>query len=499
MSDNPDVDTVSIARNRRAARPSPRFLQARCGRRRRDARGVLPRWRRRRNGRGTAPPSAEVEVDPLTRFDHLVVVMFENRSFDNLLGYLYAQGPTPADWPKSCRCRRWFRADSRSTACSARRTSTTTGSTAILAHPHDFDPAHVPQKRSDWTHPNPIPAKVYDHTQAQLARTARCPASSPTTRKKHRRDHGRGRRDHGFVRACAVCRCSPDSRSSSRCSTTGTAAVPSETYCNRSFFHASTSSGYVENAPEDAVGRTTRRRRSSTGWRRQPTSNWKVVLREADDGDRSCRLPVRPHRPRPSGGQPQVSRQRSSTTRSSTATSRQGTLPRVRVRRAGVRRPARISIRRGRAQRRGGAARQSTRRSAPAASGPPRLHAGHDAARRLRRARRHVRPRGAGTGVPAPSNPSSAGRTRLRLHDRSACGCPRSRFPRTRRPARSSTRRCITPRSIRTLRRKYGLPAAHRARPRSQRRRPVRRAGATVPRAAASWPAFPNPVSSPAG
>ena len=31
----------------------------------------------------------------LSRFDHLVVVMFENRSFDNLLGYLYEQGAVP--------------------------------------------------------------------------------------------------------------------------------------------------------------------------------------------------------------------------------------------------------------------------------------------------------------------------------------------------------------------------------------------------------------------
>jgi phospholipase C len=31
-------------------------------------------------------------VDPKNRMDHVVVVMFENRSFDNLLGYLYEPG-----------------------------------------------------------------------------------------------------------------------------------------------------------------------------------------------------------------------------------------------------------------------------------------------------------------------------------------------------------------------------------------------------------------------
>jgi phospholipase C len=33
---------------------------------------------------------------PSTKFDHLVVLMFENRSFDNLLGYLYRPGEVPA-------------------------------------------------------------------------------------------------------------------------------------------------------------------------------------------------------------------------------------------------------------------------------------------------------------------------------------------------------------------------------------------------------------------
>ena len=33
--------------------------------------------------------------DPLATFDHIVVLMLENRSFDNLLGYLYEPGAVP--------------------------------------------------------------------------------------------------------------------------------------------------------------------------------------------------------------------------------------------------------------------------------------------------------------------------------------------------------------------------------------------------------------------
>ena len=44
------------------------------------------------DGSGDAPLLGGAEVDPLKRFDKVVVVMFENRSFDNLLGYLYPAG-----------------------------------------------------------------------------------------------------------------------------------------------------------------------------------------------------------------------------------------------------------------------------------------------------------------------------------------------------------------------------------------------------------------------
>ena len=47
------------------------------------------------NDNGTATTRRIGNTDALAKFDHLVVVMFENRSFDSLLGYTYKQGEPP--------------------------------------------------------------------------------------------------------------------------------------------------------------------------------------------------------------------------------------------------------------------------------------------------------------------------------------------------------------------------------------------------------------------
>jgi phospholipase C len=44
---------------------------------------------------GNPAPMPDDVGTPLERFDHLVVLMFENRSFDNLLGYLHEPGAVP--------------------------------------------------------------------------------------------------------------------------------------------------------------------------------------------------------------------------------------------------------------------------------------------------------------------------------------------------------------------------------------------------------------------
>jgi phospholipase C len=47
------------------------------------------------------PPRAQVAADPtlqnLSRIDHIVVLMLENRSFDHMLGYLKLEAGLPVD------------------------------------------------------------------------------------------------------------------------------------------------------------------------------------------------------------------------------------------------------------------------------------------------------------------------------------------------------------------------------------------------------------------
>ena len=54
-------------------------------------------------------------------------------------------------------------------------------------------------------------------------------------------------------------RCSRRSRRSSPCTTPGTRGVPSQTFCNRSFFHASTSHGFVTNKHGGGYAQVARR------------------------------------------------------------------------------------------------------------------------------------------------------------------------------------------------------------------------------------------------
>jgi hypothetical protein len=79
----------------------------------------------------------------------------------------------------------------------------------VLAHPHDFDPAS--STLFDWSHPNPNSGEGFENTPKQLKVLPGLAQQFAVF-------------DHWFC------------------------AVPSQTCCNRSFFHASTSSGYVTNS-----------------------------------------------------------------------------------------------------------------------------------------------------------------------------------------------------------------------------------------------------------
>ena len=201
-------------------------------------------------GGETEPPPllGGVEVDPLTRFSHLVVVMFENRSFDNLLGYLYSQGPVPADWPAAVPQPPALPAGQAFDGLYGKSHYNEDGTRKVHAHPHDF--AYSSTKSSDWSHPNPDPGEGLEHTAKEMAGGAMAGFVEDYTSKNPGLPTatvdaimGSYAPSHLPVLAALAQRFLVFDH--------WHCAVPSETYCNRSFFHASTSNGNVENAPVD--------------------------------------------------------------------------------------------------------------------------------------------------------------------------------------------------------------------------------------------------------
>ncbi|MFO1313784.1 MAG: alkaline phosphatase family protein [Burkholderiales bacterium] len=193
-----------------------------------------------------APLVGEPPPDPLARFSHLVVVMFENRSFDNLLGYLYSQGAVPSDWPPMVPLPPALPAGQSLEGLYGKSLhNKDVEGKSYHAHPHAFAPSSTTV--ADWSHPDPDPGEGLAHTATQMA----------------------GGAMSGFVEDYAAKNPKADlehimgSYAPAHLPVLGTlaqqflvfdhwhCAVPSETYCNRSFFHASTSNGYVENAPVD--------------------------------------------------------------------------------------------------------------------------------------------------------------------------------------------------------------------------------------------------------
>lgn len=178
-------------------------------------------------------------------FDHLVVLMFENRSFDNMLGRLYTADEKTRD----------------------EFDGLLQGDYANVAPNGERIPAHVYTGPTDsiMQQPQPDPGETYPHVNTQLFGTVAPPVNAPPQGQQP--DNG------GFVHDYII-----NFRNSTRrepapdeyrkamggfspdmmpvLSTLARefavydhwfAAVPSQTYCNRSFFHASTSHGFVVN------------------------------------------------------------------------------------------------------------------------------------------------------------------------------------------------------------------------------------------------------------
>ena len=199
----------------------------------------------------------------LETFEHVVVLMMENRSFDNMLGYLYGPGRLPR----------------------GQRFEGVEGKSLSNPIPRDADQAHrrvVPVAKGYVMHdPKPDPGEEYPHVNTQLFGTVR-PASNrfkdavsmaapfnapdpmPTRPPMNGfvadyidNFHRLANRAPTYDEYAIIMRSfPPDAVPVISALAHGFAvcdhwhcAVPSQTFCNRAFFHAATSSGWVVNEP----------------------------------------------------------------------------------------------------------------------------------------------------------------------------------------------------------------------------------------------------------
>src|SRR5262245_61366733 len=107
-------------------------------------------------GGRASPARAQAEpVQPLDTFQHVVVLMLENRSFDNLLGYLYAPGELSA---------RRFAGIAEGEHCNPIPPGAPAppGVTSVCVSPNTGD------QPGDYNLPYPDPGEEYPHVNTQL-------------------------------------------------------------------------------------------------------------------------------------------------------------------------------------------------------------------------------------------------------------------------------------------------------------------------------------------
>ena len=202
------------------------------------------------------PPILPVPDKP--GFEHLVVIMFENRSFDNILGHLYPPGTVPDG-------------------------QTFNGvANGNYSNPSPDGPleAHIYSGSTDviMRSPSPDPGEEYPHVNTQLFGKVDPPGNADVEFKKmtapfNSPPSGTVAKMDGFVKDYINNFIATEGRQPTReeykvimgsfspemLPVTSTLArnfavydawfcgVPSQTFCNRSFFNASTSSGFVTN------------------------------------------------------------------------------------------------------------------------------------------------------------------------------------------------------------------------------------------------------------
>lgn len=215
----------------------------------------------------------------LGQFDHLVVVMFENRSFDNVLGYLYEPGQVPRG--------QTFNGVAGSSCFNPVPPYINDGHTSVTVR-------RSPGGDSDMSNPNPDPGEEYPHVNTQLFNIVD-PPSNEFQRAYYHESQKPGYMENPWNNPSAGLMPTMDGFVHDYCSNFVTvntefpmenqlptfdqyriimdcfgpeslpvinmlarefavydawfSAVPSQTFCNRSFFHASSSSGFLDNEP----------------------------------------------------------------------------------------------------------------------------------------------------------------------------------------------------------------------------------------------------------
>jgi phospholipase C len=195
-------------------------------------------------GAYTARQLAEImtNADPCwKRIEHIVVLMLENRSFDNLLGWLYDPQNTP---PFNVVPRDFDGLSAKS-----------------LSNPDPNGRNIAVGKTLDPRSPQPNPGEPFEHVYSQVYNVPLVDLRNVPPTPPHQPNM------QGFIRNYAIQKNAPaDPAKIMESMTPKTApvlsalahhyavcdrwfaSIPSQTFCNRSFIHAGTSSGYVNNS-----------------------------------------------------------------------------------------------------------------------------------------------------------------------------------------------------------------------------------------------------------
>lgn len=180
----------------------------------------------------------------MEKIEHVVVVMMENRSFDNLLGWLYdAQNPPPFNIPPQSPTT--FVGLSAST-CS----NTFNGKTVFATHP----PTAWPPANNPNLVPTPDPQEVFDHVTAQLFGSSSpgpnaTPDMSGFLQDYATTDAGQSNSAEQIMQSFSPNEANVINQLARNFAVCDAwfASVPSQTWPNRAFVHSGSSDGHKDN------------------------------------------------------------------------------------------------------------------------------------------------------------------------------------------------------------------------------------------------------------